>query len=248
MLDGLYTRQPALPRSGGSVSSPILFPDGTAAAPSISFSSDPDTGIFLFDAGNPRMDVVTAGVPRARFNAAAFFIAQGSLGAIGIGTTVNADLYLSRDAANVFALRNGTALQTANIYGTYTSDSNYQRQAIKSAKATLSNVTGASVTATSLIPDGAFLIGVTTRVTTGLGTTNGTTGYTVGDGSDVDLWGAITGTAAGTGSHSADFTAAGASGTLYTSAQNVVITATTGNFDGTGVIEVFAHYMITEFD
>ena len=31
---------------GGTVTSPILFPDGTAAAPSISFSSDTNTGLF----------------------------------------------------------------------------------------------------------------------------------------------------------------------------------------------------------
>lgn len=136
----------------------------------------------------------------------------------------------------------------ALFYSTFVSTSSYQRQAIASAKTTLSGVSGATVTATNLIPAGAFVIGVTTRVNAGLGTTGGTTGYAVGDGFDPNLWGDVVGTAAGTASGSSGFTAAGASGTLYAAAQSVVLTAAGGNFDGTGVIEVCAHYMITEAD
>jgi len=127
----------------------------------------------------------------------------------------------------------------------YASNADYQRSVWKQAKATLSAVSGASVTATNLIPAGAFLLGVTTRINTDLGDTNGTTGYTVGDGTDPDLWGSLTATAAGSATGSADYTDAAAA-KLYTSAQSVVITAAGGDFDGTGEIEVVAHYMICE--
>ena len=90
------------------------------------------------------------------------------------------------------------------------------------------------------------MVGVTTKVTTGLGVTNGTTGYNVGDGSDADRWGAITGTAAGTSSDNRDWTV----GTIaaFTSANNVVLTAVGGNFDGTGVIDVSVQYLRGEVD
>jgi len=163
------------------------------------------------------------------------------------GTNItNIDLMLARDAANTFALRRGTNAQTANVYDTYSSSTDFHRVAIKTARATLSNVSGANVTASALIPDGAVLVGLTTKVTTGLGTTNGTTGYQVGDGSDPDRWGAITGTAAGTTSDNRDWTATTVQ--AFTAAQDVVVTAVGGNFDGTGVIYVSAQYLIGEAD
>lgn len=109
------------------------------------------------------------------------------------------------------------------------------------AEADVTAASGATVTASSLIPDGALLVGVATRVTTALGTSNGTTGYQVGDGSDADRWGAITGTATTTSSDNTDATAS-FFGT-FTSASDVVLTAVGGNFDGTGVIKVTALYL-----
>lgn len=156
------------------------------------------------------------------------------------------DLFFERDAANTKAQRNGTAAQVANHYDTWASATDYHRVALKTARATLSGVTGASVTATNLIPDGAIPVGVTTKVTTGLGTGSGTTGYTVGDGTDVDRWGAVVGTASGTSSDNRDWTATTVQ--AFTAANNVVITASGGNFDGTGVIYVSVQYLIGECD
>jgi hypothetical protein len=153
---------------------------------------------------------------------------------------------LTDDAANTLALRNDTNAQSFNWYGNYVSSTDYHRGALKVAKTTLSGVTGASVTATSLIPDGAFVIGVTTKVTTALGAGGGTTGYQVGDGSDADRWGEATTITLGT---STDNTNATANPTgAFTAAQNVVITAVGGNFDGTGVIMVNAFYLIAQAD
>lgn len=155
-------------------------------------------------------------------------------------------LVLARDAANILAQRNGTNAQTTRIYDTYTSATDYHRIAIATARATLTGVSGASVTATGLIPAGAVVMGVTSKVTTALGTGNGTTGYQIGTGADADRWGAITGTAAGTTSDNRDWTA----GTIecFPSATDVIVTATGGNFDGTGVIYLSVQYMTGQAD
>lgn len=149
---------------------------------------------------------------------------------------------------DVVEQKNGTNAQESRVYNEYSAADDYHRFTVKSVAATLSALSGASVTESALIPAGAFLIGVTTRIDVALGTGNGTTGYQVGDGVDPDLWGDITGTAIGTASHSVDFTAAGAAGVLFTTAQDVVLTAVGGNFDATGDIKIVAHYLITEAD
>ena len=160
--------------------------------------------------------------------------------------SINDDTYLFRDGGGVFAQRNGTNAQTSRVYDTYTSDTDYHRIAIATARATLSNVSGASVTATGLIPAGAVVMGVTSKVTTALGTANGTTGYKIGTGADDDRWGAITGTAAGTTSDNRNWTA----GTIecFPSATDVIVTATGGNFNGTGVIYLSVQYMTGQAD
>ena len=156
------------------------------------------------------------------------------------------DLILARDAANTLAQRNGTNAQRLHVYDTYTNSTDYHRVAIATARATLSSVSGASVTATNLIPAGAVVVGVTSKVTTGLGTSNGTTGYQVGTAASANRWGSITGTAAGTSTDNRNWT----SGTIecFTAATSVIITANGGNFNGTGVIYVSVQYLTGESD
>lgn len=98
-------------------------------------------------------------------------------------------------------------------------------------------MSGASATAAGLIPAGARVIAVTTRVTTVLGTSNGTTGYDVGDDTDQDLFGADIATTLGTTSDLSDHTAVPG---IATSANDIVLTAKGGNFDGTGDIRIVA--------
>lgn len=155
---------------------------------------------------------------------------------------------------SVIGQRTGTKSQTFNLYATYTSATSYHRLASTTAKTTLSAVSGATVTASALIPAGANLLGVTTRVNTALGTSNGTTGYAVGTATDPNLWGDVTAVAAGTASkaqaivdQSTGYTADDALG-FSVAAQDVVITAAGGNFDGTGAIEVCAFYSLAEAD
>ncbi len=133
-----------------------------------------------------------------------------------------------------------------SLAGTHVSTTEYQHQAIKFATATLASVNGATVTSTGLIPAKAFVVGVTTRVSVALGTGSGTTGYTVGDGSDADRWGAVTGTAVGTDTDGNDATANPTG--WFTAANDVVITAAGGNFNGTGSIVVYVFYLLAEAD
>ena len=55
--------------------------------------------------------------------------AAGGLAIVGTAKTLSlsTDVILTRDAANNLALRNGTAAQNYNVYGTYTDASNYER-------------------------------------------------------------------------------------------------------------------------
>lgn len=112
---------------------------------------------------------------------------------------------------------------------------------IKTATTLLSAVSGATVTATNLIPATAFLLGVSTRITTALGTGGGTTGYQVGDGTDADRFGVAAAVTSGTTTKNTDATADPTGWAL--AARSVVITAVGGNFNGTGAIRVSADYI-----
>lgn len=91
--------------------------DGAVGAPTYSFASDPDTG--LYSSGANVISVTTSGTARGRFTSAQFQLAATytlgwSSGSVGSTT----DLVLTRDAANVLAQVNGTTAQTHRIYNT----------------------------------------------------------------------------------------------------------------------------------
>jgi hypothetical protein len=150
---------------------------------------------------------------------------------------------LARDADDTLALRRSTAAQTLNVYGTYTSSTNFQRLTIKTKAVTLSALSGASVATTGgFIPDGAVLVGLTTRVSTAI---TGATGYDIGDGSAADRWGANVAIALNTSSDNTNWT----TGTIqcFTAAQEVTLTAVGSNFTG-GAVVIVAHYLAGEAD
>jgi hypothetical protein len=153
------------------------------------------------------------------------------------------DLFLARDAAGTLAQRNSTNAQESRVYGSYTATDNFQRMSIKTLRESSGALSGATYVTTIAIPAYANLIGVTTRVTTAV---TGATTYDVGDGSDVDLWGAAIGITEGSQSRTADFTAVAAVGAAATS-RTVTITANGSNFTG-GVVEICLHYLTTEAD
>jgi hypothetical protein len=159
------------------------------------------------------------------------------------GTTTTGFWLSAEGTSNVLALRNDSNAQESRLYSTFTSSTNYQRMTIKSVRQTLSALNGASATTTgTFIPDGAVVVGVTTRVSTLLA---GATGYTIGDGTDADRWGDITGTAVGTTSDNRDWTA----GTIecFTAGGNITLTAVGSNFTA-GAIEISVFYLAGEAD
>ena len=159
---------------------------------------------------------------------------------------VSTDTVIARDAAaDTLALKRSTNAQTFSTYGSeITAGTRYSRLSVKHATTSVTAAVGATVTATSLIPAKANVLGVNTVVTTGLGTSTGTTGYAVGDGTDANRWGDVVGTAAGTDTDQTDATADPTG--WFTAANNVVLTAAGGNFDGTGVILIDVAYTMTE--
>jgi len=94
------------------------------------------------------------------------------------------------------------------------------------------------VTLSNTVPAGRFLLGVTTRISAVL-TGGGVTGYSVGDGSDVDRWGTVVGTAVDTTSDSTDFTADPLQFSITD--EDIVITFTGGN-PSSGTVQVISHY------
>jgi hypothetical protein len=155
---------------------------------------------------------------------------------------VSPDTFLFRDDAGIFAQRNGANGQTTRVYSTYTAADNFQRLAITSASVTLSALSGASVTATGLIPAGAVVMGVTSRVSTLI---TGADGYQIGTGADADRWADKTGVAVGTTTDNRDWTA----GTIenFAAATDVIVTAKTSNFTA-GAIVVTVHYLAGQAD
>lgn len=113
-----------------------------------------------------------------------------------------------------------------------------QRQG--NARALLAGLAGATVTAPGIIPAGSILLGVTVRVTT---TITGAASFDIGDGVDVDRFGAAVALPAGTTTTLVNHTGgAGDIPALFAAAGSVVLTANGGAFTG-GAVRVVAHYL-----
>lgn len=116
-------------------------------------------------------------------------------------------------------------------------DSNGQRITEGMASAVVSTPSGATVTASNLIPANSIVLGITCRVT---GTISGASSFSVGDGTDADRWGAGIAVAPGTTTNVSDFTIA--SPVYYGAANNVVLTAAGSDFTG-GQVRITVHYV-----
>jgi hypothetical protein len=216
---------------------------GTGLARAIAFQTDGTTRWTIVSGGD--LESAANGVKARSVNVGVFGAGDLSINsnsaAIRLG--VLDDTNLQREAAGVLAQRSATQAQENRVYGTYTSPTNYQRLTIKTKAVTLSALSGASVATTGgFIPDGAVLVGLTTRVSTAI---TGATGYDIGDGSDADRWGANVGIALNTSSDNTNWTA----GTIecFTAAQEVTLTAVGSNFTG-GAVVIVAHYLAGEAD
>jgi len=96
------------------------------------------------------------------------------------------------------------------------------------------------LTWTGGIPANARVAGVTTKILTGLGTTQSLTGFAIGDPVIDNRWGTQTTLTINAETDQGDFGDQGWQ--VYTTATNILLTALGGTFDGTGVIEVTLHY------
>jgi len=226
-----------------------IFGNGTAALPGIVFEADTDTGFYM-NAGNDSLLISVNANSIVRFDRASsqprVNLSNDCLLTWLSGTAEGGGVQfvLGRESPDFGSAPTGDlflANTNFSIYQNRGVSTVYHRTSIRTATETLSSVSGASVTTASIIPAGALVLGVTTDVDVALGTGNGTTGYQVGDGSDADRWGAITGTGTGTFSDDADFTTTVVD--RFSAAGAVTITAVGGNFDGAGDIVVVVHYM-----
>ena len=158
-----------------------------------------------------------------------------------VGTSpTTQDVGIRRSSAGIVQITNG-----GTGYGSILASTTILRVGTKGAvttqtgsEETLSCAGGGSATlvTSGLIPDGAFLIGITTRITTAL---TGSTGFSTGDGSDVDLYGVQAAATQGSTTKNSDATANWANPQL--SAGEVTLTFAGGNCTA-GAILVNAHY------
>jgi len=108
--------------------------DGTAAAPSYSFSGDTNTGVYT--PGENIIGFVSGAIEKMRLSITELKLNGTHVFGFTSGTVGSAlDTILARDAANTLAQRNGTNAQIDNLYGTFTDASNHERLAFKAQSA-----------------------------------------------------------------------------------------------------------------
>lgn len=96
------------------------FQDGASGSPSIAFTNAPTTGFFK---SGSAIGASVGGVLQVQIRAGGLgLMLDTSVLTFGGGN----DVVLTRDAANVLALRNGVNAQTFRVYNTFTDASNYE--------------------------------------------------------------------------------------------------------------------------
>jgi hypothetical protein len=107
---------------------------------------------------------------------------------------------------------------------------------IRTTEVSLSALSGATVTATNLIPAGSLVYGVTARNNT---LVTGASSYNIGDGTDADAWGDNIPLSANYVTNSTMFNTT--SLPFYKAQTSVVLTANGGAFTA-GTVRLVAHY------
>jgi hypothetical protein len=206
---------------GGIVTQPILLPDGTAAAPSVAFASDTNTGIY--SAGADVLGIALNGNAYFNFSTSGLYFA-------------NAATYLNPIAANTLAIVNGNTPQAFSTYGGFGA---YWQ--IGSATELLTIAAAASTdTAANLLPANSIIESVVVRVTTVIPTA---ATFTVGDATIAARFATGVSTAANTtavGLTHSDLT--GTSGPKQVSAAKIRITPNASPGAATGVVRITVFY------
>lgn len=171
---------------------------------------------------------------------AGFFL-NDSAARIQLGSSAGSpNLY--RESTGALGLRNGTSRMDAQIYDTFASTTDYHRISIATVRASLSSLSGASVTASALIPAGAIVVGVTAKVLTAI---TGATSWQLGTAADPDRFAAAGGIALGSTTDNRNWT----SGALecFLTATDIILTANGSNFTA-GAVYVSVQYIRGECD
>lgn len=238
---------------------PIVAPIGTAAQPSLVVSDkdgSTDNGFYAHATTADRIDVSLGGTSRF------YLTSEGVLGTIaGSGKLVcdraasatvptlvpdrsDANTGIGQAAADQLSLVAGAVegiriTTSASVaYPTFGGNVNAQALEIRVSTTEETGMTGATVTATNLIPAASLVLGVTVYVTT---TIEGGSDFDIGDGTDPDAWGNGIAYASGTTSTIADFTVT--TPAFYASATSVVLTQQgAGNFTA-GACRITVHYI-----
>jgi hypothetical protein len=136
-----------------SGTSPVLAGDGTVAAPSYSFASEPGLGAYRSSAGV--MDIVAGGGLSARFQNG--YLVAGTNLIIG----VSGDVILTRAASGVLALINGNAAQEFRV-----SAGNGSYAGFITVNESLTIAAAATTDSATTIPANAVILSCAVRVTT----------------------------------------------------------------------------------
>ena len=117
-----------------------------------------------------------------------------------------------------------------------------QTLSIKQATVVVTTTAAGTATATNLIPAGSMVVGVTCRNTTAIAGDAGFSGYSIGDGSDVDRWGANVNPAINETTDLTDCTVL--TPPIYAATASVVLTQIGGTvFTADRTIRVTVHYL-----
>jgi hypothetical protein len=138
------------------------------------------------------------------------------------------------DGSNTTVIGRAATAQARLFGGTMLSTgANGQSTQLGQSTVLLTGLTGATRTATALIPANALVIGVTARVTTAI---TGATSFDVGDGTTANLFGDDVAVALDTTSNNT------IAPTRYATATNVVLTANGANFTA-GAVRLTVHFI-----
>ena len=114
---------------------------------------------------------------------------------------------------------------------------------LKSVSVSIPGVAAATLTASSIIPAGAFVVGITGRIETTYGNGSGLTAFNIGDGVTATRWGT---SIALTGDTTVDPTDADANIAFghFPAANDIVLTSITGDFEAVGTMDIIVHYFM----
>jgi len=170
----------------------LLLPDGTAAAPSLSFGNA--TGIGMRQSGSA-IFFSKSGADLLGINNATAALAIQAGYALGFNSTTGPSAFLLSDGANNISLRNSTNAQSFRIYNTYSSGTSYERGDFYWSSNVLSVGTskgsgGGSARSLALLTDGTQRLFIDTAGLVGISTNTPSAGLDISNGSVSLLLGA----------------------------------------------------------